>query len=290
VSVSTVTAPWLVGIMLTTVPPGHTAFSVAPVAECAGATSSCEGAKWSTFYGTWVRQETVEQGETRYRTILEPALERAIEHVLCVRLDYSKVEGCLPEPVALDRKTKKLLFGPRAAAAAVLALDTFESGLREDVQVGRGFARKCPKGGPVSIAGICGMSDDGGQGRGPANECGLGQQHPNSAWMVADVDDALRARARAGEKAAQEEVCQTLIGPDIDSVERSFRATLRGLLRSNAHCAWATRQAKMHSVPWDYSMYSLYGTGDSCYSDNMGKTTKRVTLFRKLAFQMKRAK
>jgi hypothetical protein len=166
--------------METTVPPGGTAFSVAPAAFCHGM-ESCEGAKWSTFYQTWVRQETVSDSEERYRSVLAPALERAIEGVLCIRLDMSRIEGCLPDPVALDKKTKKLLFGPRTAVAAVLALDTYESGLREDVQVGRGFAKKCPRGGPESIAGVCGPSDDGGMGRGPANECGLGQQHPNSA-------------------------------------------------------------------------------------------------------------
>jgi len=283
------TTGWLVAIMLTTVPPGHTAFSVTPVAECVGA-ETCEGARWSSFYATWVRQETEMDGERRYREILAPALERAIEQLLCVRLDYSPVAGCLPDPIALNRKNKTLLFGPRAAAAGVLALDTYESGFREDVQVGRGFARACPKGQPRSIAGVCGPSDDGGQGRGPANECGLGQQHPGSAYLVADVDETLRARARAGDLAAREAVCQSLVGADAASVERSFRATLRGLLRTYGHCGWAIRQAKLHPVdPW-YAAYSLYGSGTSCVSDNAGKTTKRYNLFRKLFHQMKHVK
>lgn len=275
--------------METTVPPGRTAFSVTPVVECAGA-PACADAKRSSFYQTWVRQETTAEGKQRYLTIAD-GLERAVEHLLCVRFDLSKIEGCLPDPVLLDKKTQKLLFGPRTAAAASLALVTYESGLREDVQVGRGFAKECPKGGPGSIPGRCGPSDDGGKGRGPANECGLGQQHPSSAWMVTDVDDTLRARAKAGDRQAREAVCQTLMGRDVASIERSFRATIRGLARAYAHCGWSLRQEKLdHKVDRWYAAYSLYGTGASCASDNQGKTLKRYNLFRKLLFQMRQAK
>ena len=282
----TVATAWLIALVELMVPPGNTAFSVHPAEDCRGA-DVCEGGKWSTFYQTWVRQETADEGRERYRTVILPALESTIEKLLCMRLDQSRVEGCTVDPDALDRKTKKQAMGPLTAASAMLGVIVNESGLREDVQVGRGFAKACPKGSPEAIAGVCGPSDDGGRGRGPANECGLGQHHPQYAWMVASIPEELRIRARAGDKAARGEVCQTLMGTDRASVERSMEATLRQLLRSKQHCSWALRQSKI-PVAWDYAMFSLYGI-NSCTSSNHGKTEKRVGTFRSLLFQMKRA-
>lgn len=281
------TTDWLITTITHAVIAGQTAFSVAPADDCRGA-EACEDGKWSSFYGTWVRKETREQGERRYREVIAPALEGAVEQILCQRLDQSKIAGCVPDQIAFDRKTKKILMGPITSAAAMLGLIP-ESGLREDVQVGRGFAKPCPKGGPDAIPGRCGPSDDGGRGRGPANECGLGQNHPDYAWMVATIPDALRARARAGDKAAREEICQTLVGTDRASVQRSYEATLRHLLRSRQYCSWAMRTSQQGPVDWDFAMYSHYGTGFSCISGNEGKTRLRVEIFRSMLAKMKRA-
>jgi len=265
--------------MLEMRPPGDTHFSVVPVPECDGA-EVCEGARRSTFYRSWVRQETYEQGKQRYRT-LAAEQERAIEQILCVRLDGEKIPDCLPEPVALDKKTKKLLFGPQTAVAAMLGAAIAESGLREDVQTGRGFAKACSKGGPRSIEGVCGPADDGGMGRGPGGEACVMQPHPSIAWRFADGDPALLARARSGDKLAREEVARTLVGLDGASVARCWRAGLRMLLHSYAHCGWSLARGKLREDPW-YAMYSQYGTGSSCTASNNGKTLYRHQLFVKL--------
>jgi hypothetical protein len=259
--------------------PGVTHFSVTPATDCE-CLSACEGAKYSAFYDTWVREETFDEGKERYATLAE-GQEHAIEQILCVRLDGSVIPGCLPDPGALDRKTKKLLFGPVVAVAAMDGVAIPESGLREDVQVGRGFARPCPKGGPRSIAGVCGPSDDGGMGRGPGGEACVAQIHPSIGWMFADGDPAVLVRAKAGDPVAREAIMQSLIGRDSASIERCWRTSLRMLLRGVSHCGWWLRTSKMKQ-DWDFSMFSLYGTGTSCVSGNNGKTIYRTELFRKL--------
>ena len=271
--------PWLLLLMIEFRAPGATHFSVTPVKDCE-CLSVCEGAKWSSFYDTWVRQETYDEGKERYATLAD-AQERAIEQVLCIRLDGAAIPGCLPESVALDKKTKRLLFTPQVAVAALDGVAIPESGFREDVQVGRGFARKCPKGGPKSIAGVCGPSDDGGMGRGPGGEACVAQIIPGVGWMFADGDPAVLARAKAGDGVAREAVMQSLLGRDQASMARCWRTSLRMLLHSTAYCGWYFRKSKMKQ-DWDYAMYSLYGTGTSCVSGNNGKTIYRTELFRKI--------
>jgi len=272
--------PWLFLVMVEARPPGDTHFSVAPVADCLGA-EVCEGAEHSPFYGTWVRQETSEQGKARYR-LLAATQERAIEQVLCVRLDGTQIEGCLPEPVALDRKTKKLLFGPQTAVALALGAAVPESGLREDVQMGRGFARKCPPGGPRSIEGVCGPSADGGMGRGPGGEACVMQILPSSVALFTDGDPRLIARAKAGNAAAREALLQTLLGDDPENLARCWRTGLRMLLHAKSYCDWWQSRSKLAKVDPYFAAYSIYGTGTSCISANQGKTTYRYELFVKL--------
>lgn len=271
--------PWLLLLLLEFRAPGATHFSVTPAKDCE-CLSACEGAKYSSFYDTWVRQETFDEGKERYVT-LATAQERAIEQILCVRLDGALIPDCLPDPIALDRKTKHLLFGPQVAVAAMDGAAIAESGLREDVQVGRGFARPCPKKGPRSIPGVCGPSDDGGIGRGPGGEACMGQIHPSIGWMFADGEAAVLARAKAGDAVAREAIMQSLVGRDPASIERCWRASLRMLLHGVSYCGWWLRTSKMKQ-DWDYAMYSLYGTGTSCVSGNNGKTIYRTELFRKL--------
>ena len=270
-------AAWLLALLLEARPPGDTHFSAQPVQACHGA-EECAGATWSTFYGTWVRQETADEGRARYWGIAATQ-ERAIAAVMCVRLDGSAIEGCLPEPVALDKKTQRLLFGPLTAVALLNGAAIAESGLREDVQMGRGRAKRCPPG-RRSIPGVCGESDDGGQGRGPGGEACFMQIHPSIGGRFADGDPELLGSARAGDRAAQEAVMQSLLGEE--NLARCWRTGLRALLHAKAYCDWWQAQSQMAKRDPYYAVYSLYGTGTSCISPNHGKTLYRYKLFRSL--------
>ena len=241
------------GMMLTHVPPGHTKFSVAVAAECsADVAQPCEGATWSSFYSAWVRKETAEQGAERYRVIAE-SLVRSAEKVICRTEHGEPIEGCN----AISKKRWDVLTLSVAGAAVA----TLESGFREDVMVGRGWAKLA--------------SDDGGMGRGPGREgCAL-QIHPKVAWRFAEADRDLLARARSGNGEAQEAVVLSLLGSDPAALDHCWAVGLRMLVHSREHCAWAAPKE-----PWDQAMISLFGTGDSCTSTNRGKTMLRTRLFR----------
>lgn len=220
---------WALAAALKMVPPGNTQFSVAPVAECAGALI-CPGAKYSSFYDTWVRKETAEQGNERYKLATEELSEEC----------YTKYANNAEGP-----------FTPETCMASGLAVAIAESGLREDVQVGRGWAKKA--------------SDDGGMGLGPGKEVCFGQLHPVNSHRI----------LLPGEKLSD------LLGLDRISVRRCWRATVAALARSKSHCAWRikTDNKKIDSI---FAMYSQYGTGNTCYSANRGKTLTRVRYYRSI--------
>ena len=256
---------WLLLLVLQAVPPGRTAFSVAPVDECRGK-GACAGAQWSGYYGTWIKQETAEQGAARYRMALEQ-LERAGEELLCRTVDGTVIERCVPDPTAIDRRSKRVAWRLKSLMLFTLGIAIPESGLREDVQTGRGWAKKA--------------SDDGGRGRGPGMEACFGQRHPTIAWRFADAPDELRQRAEAGDKGAREQIARLLLGTDPDAVRRCWRSTMRAIMHARAHCTWSAR-VENKQVDWDFATASLYGTGTSCFSANAGKTIKRVETFRSL--------
>jgi hypothetical protein len=255
-------------ILLRQAPPGRTYFSVEPVPECAGL-SSCNGARWSPFYESWVRQEDEETGRARYRVIAEQMREQA-EALTCMDVAGVVIDRCVPFDGVL-RKDKSRRWGPRVLMAATSALITLESGLREDVQVGRGSAKQ--------------RSPDGGQGRGPSLEVCLAQLHPRYAYRYADRDPELTPRAEAGDRAAKQALAERLLGTAPEAVGHCLRTGMRTLIASHAYCTWSAPK-----TPWDYAMYSLYGTGTTCISGNQGKTMARTSLFRKLNPMFQKAK
>ncbi len=244
--------------MLDNTPPGNTAFSVEPAAECADA-PSCEGARWSEFYATWVRKESSETGTKRLELQARTLLAET-RGLLCRDAAGARIESCQPYKGAVDGRGKSR-WSVSVLATLGAAVATVESGFREDVQMGRGWAKKA--------------SGDGGRGRGPGMEACVMQPHPTIAWKFADVEPELRKRAKNGDKEAREEVMQTLLGSDEESLRRCWRTGLRMLIHAHAYCAWAAPKQQ-----WDSATVSLFGTGTSCTSDNGGKTTQRVRLFR----------
>lgn len=244
----------LLALMLQQVPPGRTQFSVEPAPQS-------ESATWSDFYDTWVVQETPEHAERRYATIAR-SFGTAAEQLLCTKLDGTKLEDCVPHPDAIDDKNRPL-WSTADLSLMTLAVAIQESGLREDVQVGRGGARK--------------PSKDGGRGRGPGGEACLIQLHPTVSWRFAAIDADLRTRAEKGDRDAREAIQQALVGLDSEALAHCAGSGMRALLRARAHCAWAKPKQ-----PWDWATVSMYATGVGCDPDPGGKVARRVLLYRKL--------
>lgn len=147
----------LTSLLVTTAPPGQTAYSVEVARDCAPDAATCEGARRSNFYGSWVRQESEATGRARYGLIAE-VIDSEARLALCIDDDGKQ------------RCNNKWTHA--GLVSVTTAIGTYESGWREDVAVGRGRSGK--------------PSDDGGEGRGPGGERCLMQIHPT----VLD-DDAL---------------------------------------------------------------------------------------------------
>jgi hypothetical protein len=181
----------LMALLVTQAPPGRSSFSVEPVAECAGRTE-CDGARWSSFYSTWVRQESEATARARYAVIAE-AIALETTEALCRDAVGAKVAGCTPQQGANLWSWWGLVLTTAAVAIQ-------ESGLREDVQVGRGTAKKA--------------SDDGGRGRGPGLERCLTQIHP-----TVRNDD-------------------TLLGTSLEANRECFGQAISMLIHARRYCAW----------------------------------------------------
>lgn len=194
--------------MLKAAPVGRSAWSVEPVpsAECAADATACPGAKRSSFYGGWVRKESAEAGLARYRK--------------------------LAAALAAEAKDAQ-------EAALALGVAVNESGLREDVMVGRGRSGK--------------PSDDGGQGRGPSNEACVMQILPSMA------------RRHGGPEA--------LLGDSEEALRLCFRAGLEQLRWARVSCPLRLRGPSISPL---WAQIARYGTGYSCTSSNQGKTVRRV--------------
>jgi hypothetical protein len=216
-----------------------------------------------------VQRESADEGALRYATIADAAVE-AVQSELCRDDDGKRIDGCTPYPATVKR------WNRRTALTALFGAAIPESGLREDVQTGRGRAKH--------------PDDAGGQGRGPGNEACLMQIHPAIAWrFVPDLSDAERnAAAQGGEE--REALMRTLVGRDRESLVRCFRTGLRMLATASAHCDWeakseaaALRKRGLNPGPAfasdAWSMYSMYGSGSSCRAVNAGKTSIRASTF-----------
>jgi len=256
----------LFALLVQHAPPGQTAFSVELASDCIKK-ESCEGARWSDFYSAWTRKESAEHGAKRYETIATALVDTARE-LLCRNADDSAIPDCVVAKGVIDRQSKRARWDVTTLSVAGAAVAMLESGYREDVQVGRGSARK--------------PSSDGGRGRGPGGEGCLIQAHPQSAWRFSDASTELKQRAEKGDKEARGEIVQALLGSDPESLKRCWRIGLKMLIHSRAYCAWASPE-----TDWDFATYSMYGTGTSCSSPNDGKTAMRTRLFRTILTEAK---
>lgn len=229
-------ATWILSILLQHAPPGATAYSVTPTAECAGA-EACPGSQWSEHYGTWVHRETAAEGAARYSELAEGLAEVVSEELPG---DFRP---------AGSRGIPEQKWTAVELAAVALSVALFESGFREDVQVGRGSARKA--------------SQDGGRGRGRGDEACAVQAHPVSAWRYAEIDQELRDAAERNESGAREKVARTLLGREPAAVRACWRVAVRQLMHSRRWCAW-----KKTPGAWSRMTFALYGSGSSCTEAN----------------------
>jgi hypothetical protein len=277
----------LLQVLLVQVPPGNSSFSVAvdqcradacDVATCAKDGATCTTPRFSGFYQAYVHQETRDEAVLRYQAIADAAVE-AVRLERCKDPDNNAVEDCEPNP---DMRTMRGYIG---ALAAIFGAAINESGLREDIETGRGKAKH--------------PDDVGGQGRGPGGEVCVMQVHPSIAWKyVPDVPEDERCNSSQTEQ-SREAIAVTLLGKDSESLTRCFRTGLRMLAHAARICAGEEQRDAARAMhmgvkyePFanqEWGMYSMYGTGRTCRSFNKGKTTKRASTARVVADALTRA-
>jgi hypothetical protein len=236
----------LLSVLLSQTSPGGTQYSVEIARDCSAAAKTCPDARWSTFYGTWVRRESKATAEARFGEIARAAVEAADE-VLCLDDQERPRANCTPYPGAIGKRG--LRWSRLELATMTTAVAIIESGLREDVQVGRGSARKA--------------SDDGGRGRGPGREACLLQIHPVIYQRFTQAP------------------LKELLGRNQQNLRECFATGMRMLINARAYC---TGQAPR--VPWDWATSAMYVSGSSCSDSNSGKTAARTHLFRRMLTAM----
>jgi len=123
-----------------------------------------------------------------------------------------------------------------------------ESGLREDIQFGRG---------PL--------------GRGSLGEACLMQLDARDAPYLASWIPEEQRKAIAHDKALREQFAQTLLGDSPQALSRCFEVGMRMLARSRSYCS--------QSSDWPHGMFSMYGTGTTC---NAGVLRNRARTFQRL--------
>jgi hypothetical protein len=221
--------------ILTVAPPGYTKFSIVPV-SCEG--ESCSGYQWSDFYNSYVRKESQEEGKQRYIVISDTVI-RIAQNKLCLDDNLDKIPQCKTNTLFKNWKFVDLVS---VVGSSMIA----ESGLREDVENGRGRAKK--------------PSKDGGQGRGPGGEVCLLQIHPLvlSKFKI-DPD--------------------SFLGESGESLENCFGFGMDMFARSRAMCAYQAIKSPEIQHDWVFETFSAYGTGSTCASANNGKTGYRKSLY-----------
>lgn len=229
----------LLQTLLVVAPPGHTNFSVSPV-DCK---DSCSEYKWSSFYKSYVKKESVEDGVLRYTKIAESIVKTAQKR-LCLDDSLNTIENCKKEI-----KGWRFVDLVSVIAASMIA----ESGLREDVQVGRGWSGHVKPTDPLT-------DDAGGQGRGPGGEACLVQIHP-SVFTKLNIDP------------------NTILGFSEESLNNCFGLGMDMFAKSRNMCAYRAAKHPEITHDWVFETYSLYGTGNTCESANNGKTTYRRGLY-----------
>jgi hypothetical protein len=210
-------------LMLLAAPPGKSAWSVevVPITECAADAQACPGARRSSFYGSWVRKESREHATKRYRVMATALADELAES---------------PDPANW--------------AGMMIALAVNESGLREDVMVGRGRSGRTKPNDKQ-------YDDAGGQGRGPGNEVCVMQILPSMAQKYGGPD--------------------ALLGGTPEALRLCFRAAIDQLRWARSRCSSVKSRTigKNFTMSTMYAPLAMYGTGNSCTSSNGGKTDKR---------------
>lgn len=236
----------LLSVLLLQTSPGNTSFSVEVAQDCAATAETCPDARWSSFYQAWVRRESRESAEARFAEIVSAAVDAAND-VLCLDEQERPRPGCTPYPGVVGKRGMR--WTRTELATLTTAVAVIESGLREDVQVGRGSAKK--------------PSDDGGRGRGPGKEACLLQIHPVIYQRFTDVP------------------LEGLLGREPANLRECFRTGMRMLITARAYCA-----GQAPRVPWDWAATAMYVSGTSCSSANGGKTGARTHLYRRMMAQL----
>ena len=232
----------LLQTILKVAPPGHTKFSVTPI-ECNG--EECSNYKWSTFYNSYVEKESKEDGKTRYAVITEKVVTLA-KNKLCLDDDLKTVPDCKRSPMFKGFKFVELVSIESAAMIA-------ESGIREDVEVGRGHSGHTKQTDPLT-------DDAGGQGIGPGGEVCLVQVHP-TVLAKFNIDP------------------KTLLGVNSEALENCFGFGMDMFARARNMCAYQASKTPELEHDWVFETFSAYGTGSTCASANNGKTAYRKSLY-----------
>lgn len=229
--------------------PGASPYSVKPIPECgidrlAPACAikpvcgeprlACRPPYWSRARNAWVRAESPDEAKARY-TIVARALARTAERLT----NCEEEQPC--DPVAWQGTAAQL-------AMATLTVVLHESGLREDIQFGRG---------PL--------------GRGALGEACLMQLDARDAPYLASWIPEDERRAIAYSTVKREEFAQSLLGDTPEALGRCFEVGMRMLARSRAACGT--------SSDWQHGMFSMYGTGTTC---NAGVLRNRSQTFRRM--------
>jgi hypothetical protein len=246
-------AELLLALAIRSAPPGRSPYSMEVVPECGTDPSVaacelrpvcehlgpvCAPPRYSKFHSGWVRVESAESAARRYASIAS-ALARTADWLT----------HCDPKKSMCPEHTWPGSTHQLAVSGLTVALH--ESGLREDVQLGRG---------PL--------------GRGPAGEVCLVQVAVDEVPKYAGWIDAVQREELLEHAEPREGFAQSLLGESPSALERCFEVGLRMLIRARAACSMA-------SVPWDHGMFAMYGSGRTCRLPGVADRRQRTfrTLF-----------
>lgn len=228
--------------------PGASPYSLKPMPECGTERLSptcelkpicaepklwCRPPHWSRSRAAWVRVESAEEAKQRYAVIAD-ALAGTAD-----RVHSCRHENC--EPIVWQGSTRQL-------AVAALTVVLHESGLREDIQFGRG---------PL--------------GRGSLGEACLMQVDARDAPYVASWLPRAERQQIAYSKEEREVFAQSLLGDSPAALGRCFEVGMRMLARARTSCG--------KSGDWRHGMFSMYGSGTTC---NAGVLKNRTRTFERL--------
>ena len=200
---------------------------------CSEPKLACRPPHWSRARNSWVRAESAAEAERRYTMIANVLADTASRLVAC--------EGQSCDNFVWSGSTKQL-------ALAALTVVVHESGLREDIQFGRG---------PL--------------GRGSLGEACLMQLDARDAPYLATWIPEQQRQGIAYDKLKREQFAQSLLGDSPEALSRCFEVGMRMLARARASCS--------ASSSWQHGMFSMYGTGTTC---NAGVLRNRSRTFERM--------